>query len=171
MRRIAATLAVVGLLFSAGSAWADWDDATAAYQRGDYATAFREIRSLAEQGDVFAQSNLAHLYLKGLGVPKNEAEAMKWYRKAAGQGYAGAQYDLGLMYANGEGVPVNDIKAYMWWTLASAQGKKGAAGNLDILKNKWPPPRSPKPKPSPPSGWKSTTTNAAPSAPPFQTTS
>ena len=32
MRRIAATLAVVGaLLFSAGSAWADWDDAVAAF--------------------------------------------------------------------------------------------------------------------------------------------
>ena len=132
-------ITVAALLFSAGSAWADWDDATAAYQRGDYASAFREIRSLAEQGDVFAQSNLAHLYLKGLGVPKNEGEAMKWYRKAAGQGYAGAQYDLGLMYANGEGVPVNDIKAYMWWTLASAQGQKGAAGNLDILKKQMAP--------------------------------
>lgn len=43
MRRLAATLAVVGaLLFSAGSAWADWDDGDAAYDRGDYATAFRE---------------------------------------------------------------------------------------------------------------------------------
>ena len=39
MRRIAATLAVVGaLLFSVGSAWADFDDGVAAYERGDYAT-------------------------------------------------------------------------------------------------------------------------------------
>ena len=36
MRRIAATLAVVGaLLLSAGSAWADWDNGVAAYKRGD----------------------------------------------------------------------------------------------------------------------------------------
>jgi len=36
MRRILATLAVVvALLFSAGSAWADWDDGVAAYERGD----------------------------------------------------------------------------------------------------------------------------------------
>jgi hypothetical protein len=40
MRRIAATLAVVGaLLFSAGAAWADYADGMAAAQRGDFATA------------------------------------------------------------------------------------------------------------------------------------
>ena len=56
MRRIAATLAVVGaLLFSAGSAWADWDDGAAAAQRGDFATAFQEWLPLAEQGDASAQ--------------------------------------------------------------------------------------------------------------------
>jgi hypothetical protein len=55
MRRIAATLAVVGaLLFSAGSAWADFDDGLAAYQRGDYATALKEFRPLAEQGHAVA---------------------------------------------------------------------------------------------------------------------
>ena len=52
MRRIAATLAVVvALLFSAGSAWADFDDGKAAYERGDYATALQELRPLAEHGD------------------------------------------------------------------------------------------------------------------------
>ena len=57
MRRIAATLAVVGaLLFSAGSAWADYDDGFAAYQRGDYETAYREFLPLAEQGHAQAQS-------------------------------------------------------------------------------------------------------------------
>ena len=56
MRRIAATLAVVGaLLFSAGSTWAGRVDAVAAYERGDYATAFREWLPLAEQGDAQAQ--------------------------------------------------------------------------------------------------------------------
>ena len=42
MRRILATLAVAGaLLFSAGSAWADFDDGWAAYESGDYATALQ----------------------------------------------------------------------------------------------------------------------------------
>jgi uncharacterized protein len=57
MRRIAATLAVVGaLLFSAGSAWADFDDGLAAAERGDYETAYREFLPLAEQGHAQAQS-------------------------------------------------------------------------------------------------------------------
>jgi hypothetical protein len=48
MRHLAATLAVVvALLFSAGSAWADFDDSIAAAQRGDYAAAFQEFMPLA----------------------------------------------------------------------------------------------------------------------------
>ena len=66
MRRIAATLAVVvALLFSAGSAWADYDDGMAAYDRGDYATALQEWRPLAEQGHADAQYNLGMMYDKG----------------------------------------------------------------------------------------------------------
>jgi hypothetical protein len=49
MRLLAATLAVVALLFSAGPEWADFDDDVAAYERGDYATAFQEWRPLAAQ--------------------------------------------------------------------------------------------------------------------------
>ena len=48
MRHILAILAVGALLFSAGSAWADYNDAMAAYERGDYATALKEFRPLAE---------------------------------------------------------------------------------------------------------------------------
>ena len=86
MRRIAATLTVVGaLLFSAGSAWADWDDGVAAMKRGDFATAYQELLPLALQGDARAQSLIGSIYREGLGVPKNDAEAAKWYRKAAGR--------------------------------------------------------------------------------------
>ena len=83
MRRIAAILAVVALLFSAGSAWADLDDGLTSYQRGDYATAFREWLPLAEQGDALAQQYLGNMYATGRGVPENDAEAFKWYGKAA----------------------------------------------------------------------------------------
>ena len=139
MRRILATLTVVGaLLFSAGSARADWDDGAAAYKRGDYATALKELRPLAEQGDAKAQFGLGFMYAEGQGVPEISAEAVKWWRKAAEQGHADAQFNLALMYANGEGVPVNNIKAYMWFSLAKAPGDKDkkAAGNLDIVKKR-----------------------------------
>ena len=66
MRRIAATLPVAGaLLFSAGSAWADFDDGMAAPERGDYATALQEGRPLGKQGNAKAQHNFGLMYDKG----------------------------------------------------------------------------------------------------------
>ena len=40
-----------------------------------------------------------------MGVPKDEAEAVRWFRKAAEQGDADAQRSLGAMYDTGKGVP------------------------------------------------------------------
>ena len=51
------------------------------------------------------------MYRTGNGVPKDSAEAAKWYRKAAVRGHAEAQYNLGVMYAEGEGVPKDDTEA------------------------------------------------------------
>jgi len=134
MRRIAATLAVVAaLLFSAGSAWADWDDGFAAVERGDYATAIQEWRPLAEQGDADAQTLIGMMYNEGLGVPKNDAEAVKWYRKAAEQGVAQAQSNLGFMYFNGEGVPENAAEAVKWYRKAAEQGDADAQYNVVIM--------------------------------------
>ena len=78
MRRILATLAVVGaLLFSAGSAWADYDDRLATYQRADYTTALQEWRPLAEQDDVKALNLIRAMYNAGTDVPKNYAKVVK----------------------------------------------------------------------------------------------
>jgi TPR repeat protein len=113
------------------------------------ASQFDETKALAEQGDADAQYNLGIMYDTGLGVPENDAEAVKWFRKAAEQGYAYAQFKLGNMYVNGEGVPVpefiipwfseegapnNNTRAYVWWSVAKTQGYADAATNLDILK-------------------------------------
>jgi TPR repeat protein len=70
MKQLVATLAVA-LLFSAGSAWADWGDGVAAWERSDYATAFREWLPLAEQGNARAQYNLDFMYENSYGVAKN----------------------------------------------------------------------------------------------------
>ena len=139
MRTLVATLAVIALLFSAGAAWADFDNGLAAAQRGDYATALREFRPLAEQGNAEAQFNLGAMYNFGYGVPQDYAEGMKWLRKAAEQGNAPAQYNLGIMYAMGTGVSTNNVRAYMWWSLAKAQGQVKAAGNLKILRERMTP--------------------------------
>ncbi len=54
----------------------------------------------AEQGDAAAQYNLGTLYFNGQGVPKNYAEAEKWFRLAANQGNAMAQTALNRLYRN-----------------------------------------------------------------------
>ena len=78
MRHIAATLTVVALFFSAGSAWADWGDGWAAYKRSDYATAFLEWLPLTEQGNARVQYNIGNMYHFGNAVPENDTEALKW---------------------------------------------------------------------------------------------
>ncbi len=56
MFRIASTLILT--LTLAAPAQAGFKEGRAAYMRGDYATALREWRPLAEQGDLKAQSSL-----------------------------------------------------------------------------------------------------------------
>ena len=51
-------------------------------------------RQAAEQGAAEAQYNLGSMYADGRGVPKDEAEAARWYRLAADQGDASAQFML-----------------------------------------------------------------------------
>ncbi len=125
-------------------AWAGFDEGTAAYQRGDYATALREFRPLAEQGAADAQFNLGVMYFKGRGVPQVHAEAVKWYRKAAEQGVAKAQYNLGHMYSYGLGVPQDQVQAHMWFNLAASrlppgEGRDKAVKNRGIVAKKMSP--------------------------------
>src|SRR5438034_5667631 len=70
-------------------AWAeaDFQKGLAAYKAGDFATALKEWRPLAEQGLAKAQHNLGVIYYNGHGVPPNYAEALRWYRLAAEQGF------------------------------------------------------------------------------------
>ena len=105
----------------------------AAYQRGDYATAIRELRPLAEQGDAEAQYNLGVIYDRGQGVTQDYAEAVKWYRKAAEQGDARAQGNLGVMYSTGRGVPQDYAEAAKWFRKAAEQGWADAQHNLGLM--------------------------------------
>ena len=105
----------------------------AAYHRGDYAIALREIEPLAKQGDARSQYNLGLMYRKGEGVLKDDKTAMKWYRLAAEQGFVLAQYNLGLMYNNGKGVPQDYKTAVKWHTRAAEQGDTDAQHNLGYM--------------------------------------
>jgi TPR repeat protein len=108
------------------------EDALAAANRGDYATALRLWRPLADQGNAKARYDLGVMYANGRGVPQDDAEAAKWFRLAADQRYASAQNNVGAMYYEGNGVPQDYVRAYMWFNLSAAQGDKEAAKNRDI---------------------------------------
>ena len=125
-------LLLVGLLLVPALGWADFEAGVDAYERGDYETALKEFRLLAEQGNAEAQYNLGNMYRSGLGMPQDYQEAMKWYRRAAKQGYASAQSNLGLSYDLGQGVPQDYVLAHMWANLAASQGAQGGEVNLDL---------------------------------------
>jgi len=82
----------------------DFDKGLAAAKVGDFATALKEWKPLAEQGNAEAQNNLGLMYYKGEGVVQDYKEAVKWYRLAAEQGNGDAQRNLGFMYDIGKGV-------------------------------------------------------------------
>ncbi len=139
MRWATVLLAVVVVLVAA-PAWAgDLQAGVEAYNRGDYATALKEWRPLAEQGEARAQTNLGVMYRLGEGVPQDNTEAVRWYRRAAEQGHTKAQFKLGAMYFMGRGVPQDDVQAHMWLNLSAAPGNELARKIRDNLAEKMPP--------------------------------
>jgi uncharacterized protein len=130
----ATTAALMVAVSFAGSVCAGpFEDAAAAYRKGDYAAALGIIRPLAEEGNVAAQFNLGVMFQLSHGVPQDNEAAVSWYRKAAEQGLAQAQYNLGVMYANGEGVAQDYAAAHMWFNLAAASRNKNAMKARDIV--------------------------------------
>ena len=85
-------------------AHADFQAGQDAYERGDYATALKEWQPLAEAGNGEAAERLGILYFMGEGVPKDNAEAFRWYHLAAEQGRLHAQATLALSYETGRGL-------------------------------------------------------------------
>lgn len=96
---------ILGVFMLSAPARADFDSAVLAFDARDYATAFRELRPIAEQGDYRAQTLLGVMYRTGLlGFPDYELGA-RWFRAASDRGDPEADYNLGMMYFQGETIP------------------------------------------------------------------
>ena len=78
--------------------WAGFSEGVAAYQRGDYATAFREFRPLAELGNAKAQNNLGFMYYNGQGVTQDYVQAHMWFNLAASSFPPGKDRDTAVKY-------------------------------------------------------------------------
>lgn len=94
----------------------------AAYENGDYTTAYPYLTKSARDGNVDAMYLLGRMFQYGEGVTKNYTEAMSWYQKAADKNNALAQLSLGFMYDLGQGVPQNFPEAYKWYMKSAKQG-------------------------------------------------
>lgn len=64
------------------------------------------------------------------GVPKNEAEGVKWLRKSAEQGNADGEFWLGAAYYSGTGIAKDTTEALRWYRKAGDKGNAAAQYNL-----------------------------------------
>ena len=137
------TTAILGfsLAFFHYTAWADtpeqkFQQGLESAEKGDYQTAIKLWKQLAEQGSASAQFNLGIMYSKGYGVKQDYTEAAKWNRKAAEQGSATAQHAMGLFYS---GIYSADVikedlsKAKEWFRKACDNGSQYACDDLRKL--------------------------------------
>jgi len=112
---------------------ANFEAGIAAYEANNLPLAYNEFLAAAKDGHADSQFNVALMYERGIGVGKDEKEAVVWYGKSAAQGNAAAQYNLGVLYENGRGTHIDYAKANEWYRKASVQGDALAVGNLGML--------------------------------------
>lgn len=109
------------------------DAAYGAYQRGLYMTALNLATPRAEAGDAAAQTLVAEILSRGLGVKRDEAKAAKWYQLAAEQGVPEAQFQYALMLIDGRFVPKDAKGAYALMQAAAEAGNALAQFNFAQL--------------------------------------
>jgi TPR repeat protein len=85
---------------------------------------FDQLLARATAGDAKAQWEVATAYDSGRGVPRDGAEAKRWYRMAADSGLAEAQNSLG-----------SALQAEKYYTEARAWYEKAAAQNHALATN------------------------------------
>jgi hypothetical protein len=123
-------LILIFLMTASAPAWADTAAGLAAYDKGDFATALRELTPAAESGDAVAQSKLGVMLAKGEGVARDPAAAVEWFRKSAAQGDPEGQYNLGVAYDVGETGASDPAQAMFWYRKSAEQGYVRAQYNL-----------------------------------------
>ena len=110
-----------------------FDEAVAAYHRGDYATALHGFRIHAEQGNARAQFYMGFMYSYGQGVRGGWTEAARWYHLAGEQGDTCARLQLGFAYEMSAGVRQDGSEAVRWYRLAAESGVADAQERLASL--------------------------------------
>jgi hypothetical protein len=88
----------------------------------DQDMASRYLRA-AQTGDDQAQFYVGALYSAGIGLPRSDEEAFRWFSRAADQGHAHAMLILSGFYTVGRGVPKDNVQAYKWAYIVNGASK------------------------------------------------
>ena len=107
--------------------------ALAAYEKGDFETAFAHWKLLAQKDYPPAQYYMAVLHRDGAGVQQDYAGAQAWYERAANNGNVLALHDLAVMYQGGVGVQQDFARALPYLERAAAMGYAPSQYNLGVL--------------------------------------
>lgn len=101
----------------------------------DYVFALQELNRLIKVGDHTAEAyyNLAKLYENGLGVAKDEMQALTFYRRAAEAGDEKSALKVGNAYFLGRGVDRNYAEAYRWFKQSAEKGNYAAQYNIGLM--------------------------------------
>lgn len=109
------------------------DAAYGAFQRGYYLTALRLAMPRAKLGDPAAQTLVAELHARGLGLPKDMNEAAFWYKAAADGGDTAAQLKYALLLLEGRFVDGDRDRARELMRQAADAGNSSAQFNYGQL--------------------------------------
>ncbi len=101
---------------------ARFDQATLAYDSGDYARAYEIWSELADEDDLAAMRNTAQLLRQGKGVAKDVDKAFDLYKEAAEKGFVTAMANVAEMYLSGEGTDKDPKEAAVWYARAATAG-------------------------------------------------
>ena len=120
-----------------GKPQAQYAQALVLKAQGASAPAIDLMKKAAGQGVAIAARKLGIWYEQGDGVPKNIAEAGRWYLRAAQAGDIEAMHNLGYFYAQGAGGLQKDGgQAEHWFKSAAERGLIASQVNLSIVYSK-----------------------------------
>ncbi|MCH2171109.1 sel1 repeat family protein [Myxococcota bacterium] len=109
------------------------DGGTATAQELDWPPELAGLLERARGGDAKAQLALADRLEAGDGVPRNDAEALRWYRSAAEKGSVEALYFEGVMRYTGRGAPKDLEFGARRIQEAAERGNLAAQNSLGVL--------------------------------------
>jgi TPR repeat protein len=101
---------------------ARFNQATAAYDAGDFPRAYGIWSELADEDDLAAMRNTAQMLRQGKGVKKDAEKAFALYLSAAEKGLVTAMANVAEMYLSGEGTDKDTKEAVSWYTRAATAG-------------------------------------------------